>query len=287
MAMAEMPGPYDVRAYACRVARRRHQHLPDGALSRRVAPGDHLRARTADGQGGGRVRHRSGRNPPPQPDRHVSPTRRRRASCSTRRAISRRWKWRSTAIDLPAFRARQKAARAARPLSRHRLCDLLRAHRLRQPGVRRARHGDHAGLGNGRSRPWIRPASSRRGSARRRTARGCARRSRRSSPTRSASTPQADQGRAWRHRPHALWLGHLRQPLAGDLRRRLPDRGAEDARASSSSSRAICWRRRPTTSCSKTARPRSPAPTAPSRSRRWRARPIIRPIASRARSSRD
>ena len=27
----------------------------------------------------------------------------------------------------------------------------------------------------------------------------------------------ADQGRAWRHRPHALWLGHLRQPLAGDL----------------------------------------------------------------------
>ena len=32
--------------------------------------------------------------------------------------------------------------------------------------------------------------------------------------------PRADQGRARRHRPHALRLGHLRQPLAGDRRRR-------------------------------------------------------------------
>ena len=71
MAMAEMPGPYDVRAYACR-ARRAHQHLPDGALSRRVAAGDHVHAGAADGQGGGRVRHRSGRYPPPQPDRPIS-----------------------------------------------------------------------------------------------------------------------------------------------------------------------------------------------------------------------
>ena len=49
MAMAELPGPYDVREYAVRCARRRDQYLPDGALSRRVAAGDHSCARTPDG----------------------------------------------------------------------------------------------------------------------------------------------------------------------------------------------------------------------------------------------
>ncbi len=39
-----------------------------------------------------------------------------------------------------------------------------------------------------------------------------------------------DQGRAWRYRPRALWLGHFRQPLAGDFRRRHTDRGAKGAR---------------------------------------------------------
>ena len=52
MAMAELPGPYQVQAYECVVTRRRHQHLPDGALSGRFAAGDHFRARTVDGQGG-------------------------------------------------------------------------------------------------------------------------------------------------------------------------------------------------------------------------------------------
>ena len=52
------------------------------------------------------------------------------------------------AVDVPAFRKRQKEARAQRPPSRHRLCDLFRTHRLRQPGFCRARHGDHAGLGD-------------------------------------------------------------------------------------------------------------------------------------------
>ena len=94
------------------------------------------------------------------------------------------------AIDLPAFRARQKQARAQGPPSRDRLCDVFRAHRLWQPGLRRARHGDHARLGNRASSPSIPPASSRRASAPRRTARACAPRWRRSSPTKSASTPQ-------------------------------------------------------------------------------------------------
>ena len=50
-------------------------------------------------------------------------------------------------IDVPAFRARQKAGARQGPLSRHRLCHLLRAHRLRHARLRRARHGDHARLG--------------------------------------------------------------------------------------------------------------------------------------------
>ena len=49
MAMAELPGPYDVRAIPGARPRRRHQHLHHGALSRRVAAGDHFRARAADG----------------------------------------------------------------------------------------------------------------------------------------------------------------------------------------------------------------------------------------------
>ena len=52
------------------------------------------------------------------------------------------------AIDVPAFRKRQAEARDQGPPSRHRLRDIFRAHRLRKPGVRGARHGDHAGLGN-------------------------------------------------------------------------------------------------------------------------------------------
>ena len=94
-----------------------------------------------------------------------------------------------------------------------------------------------------------------------------------------------DQGRARRHRPRALWLGHLRQPLAGDLRRRHADRRAQGARqadqdrqpyAGSGGRRHRAGGRRA---------PRSPAPTAPSPSPRWRARPTRRRTASKARSS--
>ncbi len=50
-------------------------------------------------------------------------------------------------------------------ISRDRLLDILRAHRLRHPGLRGARHGDHARLGDRRAHAWTRPASSRRASA--------------------------------------------------------------------------------------------------------------------------
>ncbi len=89
----------------------------------------------------------------------------------------------------------------------------------------------------------------------------------------------AHQDRARRHRPHALRLGHLRQPLAGDRRRREPVGGAQDQRQAAGHGRRISSKRRPTTSCWTMASRGWPAPIARSPSRRWRARPITRPIA--------
>ena len=86
----------------------------------------------------------------------------------------------------------------------------------------------------------------------------------------------AHQDRARRYRPHALWLGHLCQPLAGDRRRRHADGGAKGAREAQRRWQPSCSKRRPTTSCSKPMPRASPAPIAPSRCRRWRAPPITR-----------
>ena len=98
-------------------ARRLDQYLHHGALSRRVAAGDHLHARTVDGQGGGSLRHRPGRDPPPQPDRQISLHVRRPAWCSTRRATRRRWRWRSRPSTCrPSARARKRRAHKGRYL---------------------------------------------------------------------------------------------------------------------------------------------------------------------------
>ena len=189
------------------------------------------------------------------------------------------------AIDLPAFRARQKEARKQGPSSRHRLCHLLRAHRLRQPGFRRARHGDHARLGD--RHPHRRPVRLRRGAHRLLAARpGPAHHAGADHRRRDRRDARAHQNRARRHRPRALRLGHIRQPLAGDFRRRHADRGAEGARqadqdrkphARSGARRHRAGRRR----CQgRRHRPQR------CRSRRWRARPIRKRTASTARSSR-
>ena len=52
------------------------------------------------------------------------------------------------AVDVPAFRKRQKRrARTKAVTSRHRLCNFFGAYRLRQPGIRGTRDGNHARVG--------------------------------------------------------------------------------------------------------------------------------------------
>ena len=225
MAMAEMPGPYDVRNTNASSRGVDHQHLPDGALSRRIAAGHHLHDRAADGQGRRRLRHRSGRDPPPQPRSTHFPTSPRWASnydeATYSETMDNGGRERSTS---PAFRKRQSEARAARALSRHRLRDVLRAHRLRhaRPSRRAAWRSRRAGR-RSRSR-WIRRALSRRASAPRRTARACAPRCAQIVADELGITPDMIKVVHGDTDRDALWLGHLRQPLAGDFRRRHADR---------------------------------------------------------------
>ena len=128
-------------------SRRRHEYLHDGALSRRLAPGDHLHNRAADGQGRARVRHRPDRHQASKPDRQISlqvgdgPGIRRghvQRDAGNGRQSDRR-------ARLP--QASDRSARQ-RPLPRHRHCNFFRTHRLRQPGFRGARDGNHARMGN-------------------------------------------------------------------------------------------------------------------------------------------
>jgi carbon-monoxide dehydrogenase large subunit len=72
MAMAEMPGPYDVQQYQC-LARGVVTNTCTMAPYRGVSrPGDHVHNRAADGQGRARVRHRPDRHQASKPDRQIS-----------------------------------------------------------------------------------------------------------------------------------------------------------------------------------------------------------------------
>ena len=195
--------------------------------------------------------------------------------------MSRPWRRRSRpSTSRRSARARRRRARAGRYLGLgHR--DVLGAHRLRHAGVRGARHGGDAGLGDRRARDG--PVRLRRGAHRRVAARpGPAHHAVADHRRRARHLAGPHQDRARRHRPHALWLGHLREPLAGDRRRRDPAGGAQGARQAGRRWPASCWRPRRTTSCSKPTWRASPAPTGRSRSRRWRAPRITRPTGSRA-----
>ena len=91
-----------------------------------------------------------------------------------------------------------EAGAGRRPLSRHRLLDIFRTHRLRQPGVCGARHGDHAGLGKRRDHHG--PLGLGGGAHRVVAARaGVADDARPDHRRRDRSRAATDQGRAWRH----------------------------------------------------------------------------------------
>ena len=138
-------------------------------------------------------------------------------------------------IDLAGV-SRAAAGGARRgPLSRHRLLPVQRAHRLRHARLCRARHGDHAGLRAGRDQHG--PVRLCRGADRRVAARpGSGHDARPADRRRARRRAGEDPHHPWRHRPDALRLGHLCQPLDGDLgwrlqaRRRSAARQAREAR---------------------------------------------------------
>ncbi len=160
MALAELPGPYDVRAYSCRargVATNTCTMAPYRGVSRPVITFAIERlmdkAAAAFGLSPVEIRRRNLIDRFP----YTSAT----GLVFDEGSYIETLEQAAAHVDLPAFRARQTRGARARPLSRHRLCDVFRAHRLWQSGLRRARHGDHAGLGDGRSRHGsVRPRRS-------------------------------------------------------------------------------------------------------------------------------
>src|SRR6516162_3491576 len=181
------------------------QYLSDGAVSRRLSPGDHIRARAADGQGGGGFRRRSDRDSPPQPHQDLSPYvghrshLRRSELCRDHGGGGRRH--RRAGVPRPSGESARR-----RSLSRSRPGDVFRAHRLRHAGVRGARHGGDAGLGNRRDDHG--PVGLRRGAHRRISARtGPAHHAVADHCRRARHVAGAYQDRARRHRPHAYGWG--------------------------------------------------------------------------------
>ena len=285
MAMAEMPGPYDVRHYECRARGVVTNTCTDGALSRRVAAGDHLHARTADGQGGA---PRFGIDPVEIRRRNLIdkfPYTSATGLVFDEASYKQTLEMAVTAIDVPAFRERQKEARDQGPLSRHRLCDVLRAHRLRQPGLRRARHGDHARLGDGDLRVdpsgfvEARIGSSPHGQGLRTTLAQIIADEIGVTPdvikVVHGDTDRAPYGWGTFASRSLVISGGATLIAAQKVRAKLIKIASHMLEAAPRRHRAGGRRR-----------PRSPAPTARSRSRAWRARPTRRRTASRARSSR-
>ena len=145
-----------------------------------------------------------------------------------------RWSSRRQTIDIAAFRDAAAGGARARALSRHRLlaCSASAPATARPPLPRAAWRSRPATSGS-RS-PWTRPATSRSRIGASPHGQGlAARRSRQLIADELGVEPATDPHHPRRHRRDALWLGHLRQPLDGDLRRRLQARGRSSCATSS------------------------------------------------------
>ena len=207
-----VPGPYDVREYKVRsrgVTTNTCPMAPYRGVSR---PAITLSHGAADGLRGGDARHRPRRDPPPQSRRHIS-LQDGTGLTYDEGSYAQTLDLAEEAIDIAAFRERQR----------------WRARQGRYLGVGFSVFNERSGYGtpafaargrwtsrpatSGSRSPWTPPATSRSGSAPRRTARACSRRSASSSPTSSGSS-RTSQRHPRRHRRDALWLGHFRQPFA-------------------------------------------------------------------------
>ena len=260
MALAELPGPYDVRAYSCRargVATHTCTMAPYRGVSRPVITFAIERlmdkAAAAFGLSPIEIRRRNLIDRFP----YTSATGLVFDEGSYIETLDKA----AAHVDLPAFRARQKEARAAG----------------RYLGIGFATFSERTGYGSPAfaargmeiTPGWetvevvMDPVRPRRSAHRREPARPGLAHHAGANRRRSARHRAGRRARdARRYRSHALRLGHLRQPVAGDFRRRRDAGGAKNPRQASR------HRRRRSGSCAgryrarKTATPKSRAPTA-------------------------
>ena len=149
MAMAEMPGPYDVREYACisrGVVTNTCPMAPYRGVSRPVIT--FALERLMD-----KAASRLGLDPVEMRRRNLVKTFPYKSATGLvfdEASYVETLEMAVDAIDIAGFPRSPRGSARRGPLSRARDCDFLRAHRLRHAGIRGARHGGDAGLGDRR-----------------------------------------------------------------------------------------------------------------------------------------
>ena len=279
MAMAELPGPYELRAYAG-VARGVATHTctmaPYRGVSRPVITFaiERLMDKAAAAFG-----TRSRRNPAAQSDQEISVHVRHRTG--VRRGQLYRDLGASDRAGGPAksFRAQQRDARSRGRYRGIGFATFSERTGYGSSGLCRARHGDHAGLGDRRDHHG--PVRRRRSAHRRQPARA-----------RAAHHACPNHRRPGRRRARSVRIVHGdtdRTPYGWGTfaSRSLVIAGGASLLAAQKIRKKLLTiashvlEAAPTTSCSKTATPKFREPIARCRSRHWPAPPIIRPTVQR------